>query len=409
MLPAVCSDPENKGARTRPSWEVADIFRQYGRNYQRHRALSLPQLKVMQAIERCRTAALGGHMERCDACGYEKPSYNSCRNRHCPKCQTLSKARWLQARMEELLPVGYFHDVFTLPHEINPIALCNQKVVLDILFKAVSETLITYGKNPQNGLGGKLGFIAVLHTWDQTLMDHFHLHCVIPGGALASDHSRWIPARENFLFHVKALSRTFRRKFLGLLKKAFDQGRLIFPGKTAELGTQKGFTRLRTKLKAKEWVVYSKKPFAGPEQVLDYIGRYTHRVAISNHRIKNIEQGRVTFTYRDRSKGEALKERTLEAEEFIRRFLLHVLPNGFVRIRHFGFLANRCKKQNLKRCRQFLNVPEKQSETIETTCQELMLKLTGMDITQCPCCKQGKMQVVGEIPRSLEPIYLDSS
>ncbi len=409
MLPVRSTSPKLKIFDKRPSWEVADIFREYGKDFRRHHSLPLFHLKVMHAIEVCRTSHLGGHMERCDACGYEKPAYNSCRNRHCPKCQALTKSRWLQARKKELLPVGYFHNVFTLPHEINPIALCNQKVVFDILFKAVSETLITFGKNPKNGLGGKLGFIAVLHTWDQTLLDHIHLHCVIPGGALSPDHTQWVPARENFLFSIKALSRTFRGKFLDFLKRAFENGKLIFPGKTADLGTEKGFTRLLRKLRGKDWVVYSKKPFASPEQVLDYLGRYTHRVAISNHRIKNIEQGRVTFTYRDRSEGEALKEMTLKAEEFIRRFLLHVLPNGFVRIRHFGFLANRCKKQNLKRCRKILNVPEKQPGTIEKTWQELMLELTGMDITQCPCCKQGKMQVVGEIHPIHEPSYLDSS
>ena len=253
MLPAVCSDPKNKGAPKHPPWEVADIFRQYGRDYRRHHALSLPQLKVMQAIERCRTAALGGHMEKCDTCGYERPAYNSCRNRHCPKCQVVTKAAWLEARKKELLPVGYFHAVFTLPHELNPIALCNSKRIFDLLFKAASETLLDFGKNPKNGLGGKIGFIAVLHTWDQTLLDHIHLHCLIPGGALGRDQRRWIPARENYLFPVKALSKTFRGKFLDFLTRAFENGRLIFPGKTAVLGTEEGFSRVILETKKKDW------------------------------------------------------------------------------------------------------------------------------------------------------------
>ena len=402
----------------RPRWEVADIFSFYGEQYRLSHSLPLSRLKVMHAVEVCRTAYLGGHIERCDSCGFQQHSYNSCRNRHCPKCQTLTKARWLQKRKEELLPTGYFHNVFTLPHELNPLALCNQKTVYDMLFRSVSETLLQFGRNPENGLGGKLGFLGILHTWDQTLMDHIHLHCVIAGGALSFDRSRWVPAREGFLFSVRALSRVFRGKFTDYLKSAFKDGTLIFPGKTAPLATDRCFSRFIDDLKKKEWVVYCKKPFAGAEQVLDYIGRYTHRVAISNNRIVDAKNGKVTFTYRDRRDGDILKEMTLKAEEFIRRFLLHVLPGGYVRIRHFGFLANRLKKENIKRCRELIGAGKRLPESTDMTTQELMLDLTGVDISVCPCCKDGTMRIVDEIVPlwrrlsirySPEPQYMDSS
>ena len=283
---------EEQTQQGRAKWEVADIFRQYGEAYRLKHGLPASHLKVMHDIEVCRTSYLGGHIEQCDSCGFERNAYNSCRNRHCPKCQALTKARWLEARKAELLPVVYFHNVFTLPHEINPIALCNKKVIFDILFKSVSETLLQFGRNPKNGLGGKLGFIAILHTWDQTLMDHFHLHCVIPSGCLSLDDSQWIAGRENFLFRVEPLSEVFQGKFIHYLEKAFEKGKLIFPGKTEPLGTSKGFKDLKNQLWAKNWVVYSKAPFAGPEQVLDYLGRYTHRVAISNHRIVEVKNCR---------------------------------------------------------------------------------------------------------------------
>jgi hypothetical protein len=328
----------------------------------------------------------------------------------------MTKAGWIQKRKAELLPVGYFHNVFTLPHELNPVILCNKKLMLKILFKAVSETLIQFGRNPKNGLGGKLGFLAVLHTWDQNLMDHFHLHCVIAGGALSLEKGRWISARDDFLFSVKALSMVFRGKFIDLLKHAFKDGDLIFPGETALLGTQNGFSRLIKGLRKKKWVVYCKKPFAGPEKVLEYLGRYTHKVAISNNRIVNVRHGRVSFTYRDRRDGDTVKTMTLEAEEFIRRFLLHVLPSGFVRIRHYGFLANRSRKQNLQLCREFLGDLKQQPvgttqfrETPEKNHQQLMLELTGIDITLCPCCKKGSMVILYEILPLYKPQYLDSS
>ena len=411
-MDAIKHTVEEQAQQGRAKWEVADIFRQYGEAYRLKHGLPASHLKVMHDIEVCRTSYLGGHIEQCDSCGFERNAYNSCRNRHCPKCQALTKARWLEARKAELLPVVYFHNVFTLPHELNPIALCNKKVIFDILFKSVSETLLQFGRNPKNGLGGKLGFIAILHTWDQTLMDHFHLHCVIPSGCLSLDHSQWIAGRENFLFRVEPLSEVFQGKFIHYLEKAFEKGKLIFPGKTQPLGTSKGFRDLKNQLWAKNWVVYSKAPFAGPEQVLDYLGRYTHRVAISNHRIvevKNCKSARhrshsgeavgVTFQYRDRKDNDTPKVMELEVDEFIRRFLLHVLPNGFMRIRHFGFLANRRKKKDLSRCRELLGPSAHLAKADTKTTQELMLELTGIDLAKCPCCQKGTMRVIAEIPQ----------
>lgn len=398
MLPALKNSVEKKLPLEKPKLEVADIFRDHSEAYRANHPLPASYLKVMHDIEVCRTAYLGGHIEKCDTCGAEINAYNSCRNRHCPKCQALTKARWLEARKAELLPLTYFHSVFTLPHEINSIALCNKKVVLGILFKSVSQTLLQFGKNPENGLGGKLGFIAILHTWDQKLSDHFHLHCVIAGGALSFDNDRWIAGREGFLFHVKALSEVFQGKFIDYFQRAFANGELIFPGNTQRFGTSKGFSALIDQLWAKDWVVYSKRPFGGPEQVLDYLGRYTHRVAISNHRIINVENGKVTFQYTDRKDNYTLKDMTLEAEELIRRFLLHVLPEGFMRIRRFGFLANRCKKEKLGRCRQLLGLSPQLPKPGKKTTQELMLQLTGIDVTRCPFCKKGTMKVVGKIP-----------
>ena len=398
-MDAIKHTVEEQAQQGRAKWEVADIFRQYREAYRLKHGLPASHLKVMHDIEVCRTSSLGGHIEQCDSCGFERNAYNSCRNRHCPKCQALTKARWLEARKAELLPVVYFHNVFTLPHEINPIALCNKKVIFDILFKSVSETLLQFGRNPKNGLGGKLGFIAILHTWDQTLMDHFHLHCVIPSGCLSLDDSQWIAGRENFLFRVELLSGVFQGKFIHYLEKAFEKGKLIFPGKTQPLGTSKGFRDLKNQLWAKNWVVYSKPPFAGPEQVLDYLGRYTHRVAISNHRIVDVKNGKVTFQYRNRKDNNTLKLMTLEADEFIRRFLLHIVPDGFMRIRHFGFLANRWKKQNLSRCRELLGLSPQLPEPSKKSNQELMLELTGIDVNKCPCCKKVTMRIISELPK----------
>jgi hypothetical protein len=396
MLPAINDGVEDRLPDEKPQWEVADIFRQHGEPYRLARQMPQTHLKVMHDIETCRTSSLGGHIEKCDACGFERNAYNSCRNRHCPKCQALTKARWLQARMAELLPVTYFHNVFTLPHLLNPLVLCNKKILFDILFKSASETLLKFGRNSQNGLGGKMGFIAILHTWDQTLLDHFHLHYLIAAGALSLDHSRWIAAKENFLFNVEALSKVFRGKFMDYFEQAKDE--LIFPGNSHYLGTEKGFSQLKAQLWEKKWVVYSKKPFAGPEQVLEYLGRYTHRVAISNHRLVAVDNTKVSFKYRDRKDNDTLKIITLNAAEFVRRFLLHVLPDGFMRIRHFGFLANRCKSQTLSRCRKLMGLPAQLPQSPTKTTAELMLELTGIDLTKCPICQNGIMRILASTP-----------
>jgi len=385
--------------QAKPRWEVADVLRLHGEVYRRAHPLPPLHLKIMRAIAACRTPALGGHKERCDMCGTEHEFYHSCCNRHCPKCQSLAKAKWLQARSAELLPVGYFHVVFTLPHDLNALILCNKAVALRILFDAAAQTLLQFGRNPANGLGGKLGFLAVLHTWDQRLLDHFHLHCLVPAGALSQDGRRWIPAQDAFLFPVKALAKVFRGKFMALLKAAYAEGRLIFPGRTAELGSPRAFAAFTGRLYEKDWVVYCKPPFGGPWKVLDYLGRYTHRVAISNHRILDVRGGNVKFSYRDRADGDKVKTMTLKAEEFIRRFLLHALPPSFMRIRHFGFLANRCKGHDLQRCRELLGVPVEINAAPRSASEGRPCAPAGEDFKRCPICKVGTMRVVAELPR----------
>lgn len=388
-------DHLHQAAGIRPRWEVADIFRAHGVAYRKAHPVPRSHMKVMRAIERCRTASLGGHIQRCDSCSFERQAYNSCRNRHCPKCGSLDKARWLEDRKAELLPVGYFHLVFTLPHELNPLALSNKKVVCDILFKAVSQTLLEFARTR---LGGLLGFICVLHTWDQTLRDHFHLHCLIPAGALAFDRSHWIPARAGFLFPVRALSLVFRGKFLDLLQRAFTKDLLQYVGRCAPLAQPRAFHEFTRSLATKKWVVYAKRPFSVPDKVLDYLGRYTHRVAISNNRILSLDQGCVTFSYRDRRNANRLRSTTLESDEFIRRFLLHVLPDGFMRVRHFGFLANRSKKQNLAQCRELLGVKPQPPPTLKKTARQMMLEVTGFDLALCPECGVGTLIVIGQLP-----------
>jgi hypothetical protein len=375
--------------------ELADIFRSHGQSYQRTHRLSAFEQKVMRAVSVCRTQELGGHLKKCDTCGFEHPTYNSCRNRHCPKCQSLAKAKWLEKQTSELLPVGYFHLVFALPHEFNRLILAHKKIVLSLLFKAVSETLLEFG---QRRFGATMGIIAVLHTWDQTLKDHFHLHCLVPAGALSLDHSRWIGARPNFLFPVTALSQVFRGKFLDLLGQACEKGKI--PAANIEIKASR----------QKDWIVYAKKPFGSPQTVLDYLGRYTHRVALSNERILSVQNGQVTLSYRDRKDGDKKKTVSLEAHEFIRRFLLHVLPDGFMRIRHFGFLANRAKKHALAQCRKLLKLDAALPEIPKKSAHDLLLELTGIDLNRCPSCHQGTMIVVAELPPiSRSPSQWDSS
>ena len=385
-------------------WELADIVREFGAVYRRSHRMPLSHHKVMHAIEVCRTSYLGGHMKVCSFCGYEHPTYNSCGNRHCPKCQSLAKVRWVKKREEELLPVDYFHNVFTLPHKLNALARSNKRLIYDILFKSVSETLLEFGENE---LGGKIGFLAILHTWDQKLAEHIHLHCIISAGALASDKKRWISSpHQDFLFPVKALSRVFRGKFTDYLKMAYTKGELTFAGKSLEFEGREGFSALIDGLYKEDWVVYSKKPFARPEKVLDYLGRYTHRIAISNDRIRSVKDGMVTFTYRDRKDGNLKKEATLSADEFIRRFLLHVLPGSYTRIRHFGFVSNRNRRQNIACVKKILGVSSNTGKKPEKNLAELMLELTGKDILKCPRCKVGTMTVKHLIPRF--SVWIDS-
>ena len=399
-MPHSCRTAAGKDRSRR---EVAEVFRLHGMAYRRVHPLSPDQSEAMQAIASCRTAALGGHLERCDSCGFERPAYNSCRNRHCPKCQSLAKAEWLEQRQAELLPVGYYHAVFTLPHLLNPLALYNKKALFDMLFRAGSETLQAFGRDPKHGLGGKIGFITLLHTWDQQLRFHVHLHGLIPGGALCENGTRWTSARDNFLFPVKALAKVFRGKYIAFLKEAFQRGHLRFPEPADVPTTEEGFRALVEALWEKPWVVYAKKPFAGPETVLDYLGRYTHRVAISNPRIMNIAPDAVSFTWRDRADGNRRKLLTLPAEEFIRRFLLHVLPKGFVRCRHYGFLAARSKAHDLARCRQLLGLSPDIPKPPPQSARERLKDLTGLDPTACPHCKKGTLQFVHDLP----PVRLD--
>ncbi len=378
--------------------EVADIFRRYGQEYRQKTFLSSEQSKAMRHIETCRTAILGGHIEACNECGFTQHAYNSCRDRHCPKCQTFVKEKWLGNRKAELLPCPYFHNVFTLPHELNPLILGNKHVMLALLFTAVKETLQLFARDPQWRLSGQLGFISVLHTWNQKLMDHFHLHCIIPAGALSFDRKSWIAVRNTYLFRVQSLALEFRKRYLQKLKKAYQQGLLSFHGQATPFAEKQNFRQLIQTVRNKEWIVYSKQPFGGPEQVLEYLGRYTHRVAITNNRISSIKGGRVTFNYRDRNDENKSKEITVKAEEFIRRFLLHILPRGFMKIRYFGFLANTNKSECIPLLRKLINPHAKITKTLPETFQEMLLRLTGVDITLCPKCCQGKMARVELLP-----------
>jgi hypothetical protein len=376
----------------------------YGDAYAAAHPLPPSQLKVIQDIAICRTAALGGHLHQCDTCGYEHPVYNSCGNRHCPRCQSLAAHQWLQARMAELLPVPYFHMVFTLPHLINPVARCNKTIIYNILFASVSKTLLQFGANPDNGMGGTLGFIAVLHTWDQKLLEHIHLHCVIPAGALSPDRSQWIhPKHPDFLFPVQALSRVFRGKFIHELKKTFFTHTMVFHGQSKEYESESAFLSLINNMYKTNWVVYAKQPFAGPQHVLAYLSRYTHKIAISNNRIKQVVDDTITFSCRDRKQHDALKTMTLPVGQFISRFLLHVLPHSFTRIRHFGFLANRRRKITLAHVRKLLGAPEPPAHKPQPTTEKLLRTLSGIDITHCPRCKSGSMVVVKKLPKCCLP------
>jgi hypothetical protein len=379
----------------RPPLELADIFRQHGASFRLTHPLSPEQRRVMRAIEQCRTAALGGHVDQCDRCGFRRVSYNSCRNRHCPKCQSLTKARWLDARMADLLPVEYFHVVFTLPEQLASLALQNKRVVYNILFATAAETLRTIAADPKH-LGAEIGFLAVLHTWGQTLRHHPHLHCVVPGGGLSLDGSGWRSCRRSFFLPVKVLSRLFRHLFLQALSSACNHGKLSFHGALVHLSHPRAFASLIASLRRKEWVVYAKPPFGGPPQVLDYLGRYTHRVAISNHRLLTLANGNVTFRWQDYAGANQQRLMTLTADEFIRRFLLHTLPRGFQRLRQFGLLANRQRRHKLARCRQLLGSQAGHTvsnQPLPSDYQSLYETLTADSLVQCSVCRAGKMRL----------------
>jgi hypothetical protein len=394
-----------------PALELAGIFRQYGPAYRQAHKLPLHQHRLMQAIETCRTPALGGVVEWCDHCQYTHIQYRSCRNRHCPKCQGLARAKWLEQRKAELLPVEYFHVVFTVPEPIANLAFYNKEVVYDILFRATAETLLTIAGDPQR-LGVEIGFFAVLHSWGQNLHFHPHLHCVVPGGGLSPDGERWIPARRKFLLPVKVLSRLFRRLLLEALQKAYAEGKLQFFGDLEALRDPAAFARFLAPLEKMEWVVYAKAPFGGPQHVLEYLGRYTHRVAISNSRLLALEDDRVSFAWKDyRAPQQPHKVMTVSAEEFIRRFLQHALPSGFQRIRYYGFLANCHRAAKLNLCRQLCATPGSGLLPRPTDYGGLYAALTGGNLRRCPHCGIGTLARFLVLPpsRGSFPLRLDTS
>ena len=348
----------------RPPLEVADLVRTAGTEFlERNRQwIRWPHIKVLLAIARCRTAALGGHIDQCTRCGHRATiSYNSCRNRHCPKCQTGAREHWLEARRRELLPSPYAHVVFTLPQQLAPLALQNKKIIYDLLLRTSAETLLEVARNPRR-LGAEIGFFSVLHTWNQKLQLHPHVHCVVPAGGLSLDHTRWIRSHPRFFLPRSVLRRRFRGKFVAGLKSAFQHGQLHLSGDLSLLVQPRVFASWLRPLFRKNWVVYCKPPFGGPEYVLQYLGRYTHRVAISNHRLISLADGQVTFRWRDSAHHNEQKVMSLSLDEFLRRFLLHLLPKGFVRIRHFGFLANRRRATLLPLCRQALTAVQPQTQ-----------------------------------------------
>jgi hypothetical protein len=394
-----------------PTLELADIFRQYGPAYRQAHALPLHQHRLMQAIETCRTAVLGGSVEWCDHCQYTHTRYRSCRNRHCPKCQGLAREKWLAQRREELLPTEYFHVVFTLPEPIAAIAFYNKKRVYEILFRATAETLLTIARDPKR-LGVELGFFAVLHSWGQNLHFHPHLHCVVPGGGLSADQDRWLHGRRRYLLPVKVLSRLFRRLFLEALEEAYAADQLQFFGELEGLRDPTAFAAYLAPLHQCEWVVYAKPPFGGPQHVLDYLGRYTHRVAISNRRLLALEEGQVSFAWKDyRDQQQPQKVMTVSAEEFIRRFLQHSLPPGFQRIRYYGFLANCHRADKLTLCRHLLATPCSQLLPQPAACRSYYVALIAGNPRLCPRCGVGILISIQTLwpCHGPVPLRLDSS
>lgn len=388
----------------RAQLEVADVLRRYGAAY--HAAygdtLSTAQRRALKDLVCCRTAALGGHVEECDQCGHRRIAYNSCRNRHCPKCQAATRAQWLNDRASELLPTEYFHVVFTLPDELGPLTLQNPRVVYGTLFRATAETLLQIAADPKH-LGAEIGFLAVLHTWGQNLHLHPHVHCVVPGGGLAPTGDRWIGCRPGFFLPVKVLSRVFRGKFLAHLEEAFHRGQLAFHGQQKDRAMVDAFGRLMSGLRERDWVVYAQPPAGNPEQVLKYLARYVHRVAISNQRLLKIDNDQVFFTWKDYARENQVKTMALPAVEFIRRFLLHVLPSGFVRIRHYGWLANRHREEKLQQCRQLLQAEALQGPIDQAEQSPAEAVASTAPWERCPACAHGRMIRVEKFARDAVP------
>ncbi len=387
--------------------ELADILRDctsafldaYGET------TSPEQRRVLRDLVRCRTAELGGHVEQCDGCGHQRIAYNSCRNRHCPRCQAAARAGWLDERAAELLPVEYFHVVFTLPSELGPVALQNQRLVYGTLLQASAQSLLQLARDPQH-LGADIGFLSVLHTWGQNLHLHPHVHCVVPGGGIALEGDRWVPCRPGFFLPVRPLGRLFRGKFLAMLQRGYDRGLLGLHGQQQHLADPQAFRKLMQACWQKEWVVYAKPPFGGPEAVLKYLARYTHRVAISNARLVKVQDDQVFFRWKDYAHGNQSKVMALEAVEFIRRFLLHVVPSGFVRIRHYGLMGNRVRAENLARCRVLLGQGQGGGGSGAAPAEPPPSKPEAATRTRCPVCGQGHMVVIGKVEpaRSDDPV-----
>lgn len=392
---------------TRPLCEVADVIRMAGNRFTRRyrESLTWAQIKVLRAISRCRTSALGGHRDKCECCGYQAISYNSCRNRHCPKCQTNAREKWLRKRQKELLPVDYYHLVFSVPHRLVPLIWQNKKLLFALLFQSAADALQEVASDPKR-LGAEIGFLSILHTWGQTLLPHPHIHCVVPGGGLSPDQAIWVSSRSNFFLPVKVLSRVFRGKFIDGLRRAFRNNKLSFSGECLQLEDEKSFAEFLRTLFQQDWVVYAKPPFGGPEHVLQYLARYTHRVAISNHRLLSVDETNVTFQWKDYAHHNKQRKMTLTCEEFLRRFMLHVLPKGFPRIRYFGWLANRRREKMLAHCRVLLQ--QKMNETSTAPPDE-------PGVWKCPHC-HGVMRIVERLTvfqifceERRQIAYLDSS
>jgi hypothetical protein len=384
---------------TRPRLELAEILRAHGETYRRTHPVSDQQSRVMTRIMKCRTAALGGHVEACGNCTFTRIAYNSCRDRHCPKCQAAKQAAWVEARLERLLPVPYFHVVFTIPHALNPVALQNRTLMYDLLFQAASATLLTLAADPRR-LGAQIGITAILHTWGQNLLLHPHLHCVVTGGGLTSDGQRWIEGGRRFFLPVKVLAALFRGKFLAGVKALYHSGQLKLTGSVGDLNDAGCFRHWLSALYAQRWVVYAKRPFGGPEQVFRYLGRYTHRVAITNSRLLTMIGGRVAFEWKDYAHGHAKKVMSLEAGEFLRRFLLHVLPKGFVRIRHYGLMASGNVSGKLAWCRAWLEARqpgEEQPATRPSWLERIRQELA--ESPRCPLCQGELIRIPFEAPR----------